>query len=223
MTCFGVTIFYDGEGRLGSWKQEAFANGRMTTMDNVYVNELIERLNSTEIRHGIDDRCCDYSAGIRLLVDVFTAHKKRKSQLFFIGNGGSSAIASHMTADYMKNGGMNTYSLYDNAVTTCMGNDYGYEYIFSRPMEFLIREGDLLVAISSSGNSANIINAIETARMKGADVITFTGFEANNKAKQLGDVNVYVPCRKYGIVEYINNLMLQQVVDLNMDRDGIRF
>ncbi len=90
-------------------------------------------------------------------------------------------------------------------------------------MEFLVREGDLLVAISSSGNSANIINAIETARMKGADVITFTGFEANNKAKQLGDVNVYVPCRKYGIVESIHNLMLQQVVDLIMDRDGIRF
>lgn len=147
---------------------------------------------------------------------------KRKSQLFFIGNGGSSAIASHMTADYMKNGGMNTYSLYDNAVTTCMGNDYGYEYIFSRPMEFLIREGDLLVAISSSGNSVNIINAIETARAKKASVITFTGFEAHNKAKQMGDVNVYVPCKKYGIVESIHNLMLQQVVDLIMDRDGIR-
>lgn len=192
-------------------------------MDNKYVNELIERLDGTEIWRGVEERCSGYSEGIRFLVDTFTVHKERKSQLFFIGNGGSSAIASHMTADYMKNGGMNTYSLYDNAVTTCMGNDYGYEYIFSRPMEFLVREGDLLVAISSSGNSANIINAIETARMKGADVITFTGFEANNKVKQLGDVNVYVPCRKYGIVESIHNLMLQQVVDLIMDRDGIRF
>lgn len=192
-------------------------------MDNKYVNELIERLDGTEIWRGVEERCSGYSEGIRFLVDTFTVHKERKSQLFFIGNGGSSAIASHMTADYMKNGGMNTYSLYDNAVTTCMGNDYGYEYIFSRPMAFLVREGDLLVAISSSGNSANIINAIETARMKGADVITFTGFEANNKAKQLGDVNVYVPCRKYGIVESIHNLMLQQVVDLIMDRDGIRF
>lgn len=141
---------------------------------------------------------------------------------FFIGNGGSSAIASHMTADFMKNGGMNTYSLYDNAVTTCMGNDYGYQYIFSRPMEFLLREGDLVVAISSSGNSANILNALETARMKGASIITFTGFEPNNRAKQTGDVNVYVPCRKYGIVESIHNLILQQVVDLIMERDGIR-
>lgn len=192
-------------------------------MDNKYVDELIERLSGTEIWRGVDEKCMDYNEGIRLLVDTFTAHKERKSQLFFIGNGGSSAIASHMTADYMKNGGMNTYSLYDNAVTTCMGNDYGYEYIFSRPMEFLIREGDLLVAISSSGNSSNIVNAIETARIKEASVITFTGFEESNKAKQMGDVNVYVPCKKYGIVESIHNLMLQQVVDLIMDRDGIKF
>lgn len=97
-------------------------------------------------------------------MDAFSGHKEKKSQLFFIGNGGSSAIASHMTADFMKNGGMNTYSLYDNAVTTCMGNDYGYEHIFSRPLEFLAREGDLLIAISSSGNSKNIINAIEVDR-----------------------------------------------------------
>lgn len=192
-------------------------------MNDKYINELTERLKNTEIWRGIDERCSDYSEGIRLLVDTFTVHKERESHLFFIGNGGSCAIASHMTADYMKNGGMNTYSLYDNAVTTCMGNDYGYEYIFSRPMEFLLREGDLLVAISSSGNSANIINAIETARAKGATVITLTGFEANNKAKQMGDLNVYVPCRKYGIVESIHNLILQQVVDLIMDRDGVKF
>lgn len=192
-------------------------------MHNKYINELIEKLTHTEIWNGTEVRCQDYDEGIKLLVDTFSVHKERKSQLFFIGNGGSSAIASHMTADFMKNGGMNTYSLYDNAVTTCMGNDYGYEYIFSRPMEFLVREGDLVAAISSSGNSANIINAIETARIKGASVITFTGFEPDNKAKQMGDVNVYVPCKKYGMVESIHNLMLQQVVDLIMERDGVRF
>lgn len=153
---------------------------------------------------------------------MFTLHKGKQKQLFFIGNGGSSAIASHMTADFMKNGGMKTYSLYDNAVTTCMGNDYGYEYIFSKPMEFLVGEGDLVVAISSSGNSNNIINAIETAQMKKATVITFTGFKSDNRARQMGDINVYVPCEKYGIVESIHNLILQQIVDLIMDRDGVK-
>ena len=192
-------------------------------LDNEYINKLIEKLNNTEIWDKTVNKYLEYDEGIGLLVDTFTKHKERKSQLFFIGNGGSSAIASHMTADYMKNGGMNTYSLYDNAVTTCMGNDYGYEYIFSRPLDFLMKKGDLLVDISSSGNSLNIIKAIEIAESKEGAVITFTGFESDNMIKQMGNVNVYVPCRKYGIVESIHNLMLQQIVDTIAERDGARF
>ena len=192
-------------------------------MDNSYISELNERLESTEIWDVKGHLCDNYNRAIQMLLDMFTRHKENGSQLFFIGNGGSSAIASHMTADFMKNGGMNTYSLYDQAVTTCMGNDYGYEYIFSRPLQFLIREDDLIVAISSSGNSKNIINAIQTAKYKKAEIITFTGFEPDNQVKQLGDMNVYVPCKKYGIVESIHNLILQQIVDMIMERDGVKF
>lgn len=192
-------------------------------MENQYIKELLEKIEHVEIWKDTSEKCKNFDEGIKLLLEVFTNHKRKKSQLFFVGNGGSSAIASHMTADFMKNGGMNTYSLYDNAVTTCMGNDYGYEYIFSRPMEFLVREGDLVVAISSSGNSQNIVNAIEIARIKKATVITLTGFQPQNRAKQMGDINVYVPCEKYGMVESIHNLILQQVVDLIMDRDGVKF
>lgn len=193
-------------------------------MENIYINELITMLEHTEIWINASQisKRRNYDEGFPLLVDIFTRHKEKNTQLFFMGNGGSSAIASHMTADFMKNGGMNTYSLYDNAVTTCMGNDYGYEYIFSKPMEFLVKKGDLVVAISSSGNSRNILNAIETADKKGAEIITFTGFEPDNMAKQMGSINVYVPSRKYGIVESIHNLILQQIVDMIMDRDGVK-
>ncbi len=189
---------------------------------NGYIGELLAGLEATEIWEK-EKRCVDYDAGIRLLVDRFTSHKEKASQVFFIGNGGSCAIASHMTADFMKNGGMNTYGLYDNAVTTCMGNDYGYEFIFSKPMEFLLREGDLVVAISSSGNSQNIVNAIEVARKKQAEVITLTGFKPDNRVKRMGSISIYVPCEKYGIVESIHNLILQQIVDLIMERDGVKF
>lgn len=191
-------------------------------MDNTYVKELFEKLCNTEVWRGVTQKCASYDDGVKLLVDMFTMHKEKQTWLFFIGNGGSSAIASHMTADYMKNGGMNTYSLYDNAVTTCMGNDYGYEAIFSRPMEFLVKEGDLVVAISSSGNSPNIIAAIKTAKEKGATVVTLTGFSPDNQAKLLGDINVYVPCEKYGIVESVHNIILQQIVDMIMERDGVK-
>lgn len=190
-------------------------------MKDQYINELMHTLEDTRIY--IDGgEAFDYETGMKVLVECFTKHKKADTQIFFIGNGGSSAIASHMTADFMKNGGMKTYSLYDNAVTTCMGNDYGYESVFSRPLEFLGQENDLLVAVSSSGNSQNIVNAINTANAKNMETITFTGFQNDNRSKQLGTINVYVPSEKYGIVESIHNLMLQQIVDLIMERDGVR-
>ena len=92
-----------------------------------YIENLIGYLNQTTLYDKNGNPYKDYEAAIKQLVDVFTEAKRAGKQVFFIGNGGSAAIASHMTADFMKNGGMKTYSLYDNSVTTCMGNDYGYE------------------------------------------------------------------------------------------------
>ena len=185
-----------------------------------YLNRLIQSLQSTQVydQNGIAFK--DYEESINKLVELFSEIKQKQKQVFFIGNGGSAAIASHMTADFMKNGGMKTYSLYDNSVTTCMGNDYGYEFIFSRPLEFLSNEGDLLVAISSSGNSKNIINAIQAAKNKGLQVVTFSGFGKDNCIIHTGVYNVHVPVSHYGMVESIHNLILQQIVDLILERDG---
>ena len=93
-------------------------------MDNIYIDELMDRLKKIEIweKNKIIDG--NYDKKIELLVNTFMSYKRNQSQIFFIGNGGSAAIASHMIADFMKNGGMNTRSLYDDAILTCMGNDY---------------------------------------------------------------------------------------------------
>lgn len=184
-----------------------------------YRDELFRNINNIEI---IFDNVNQYKYfnGFDKLIKEFIRHKEQEAHLFFIGNGGSSAIASHMTADFMKNGGMRTCSLYDSAMMTCMGNDYGYEEVFSKPLGYLLRQGDLLVAISSTGNSQNIINAINVAKKKEATVITFTGFKPDNKVKQLGNINVYVPCEKYGMVESIHNMILQQVVDEIVEKES---
>ena len=187
-----------------------------------YISDLITTLNNTFFKNSFGDENYDFNKGIKVLVDGFSAKKADGSKVFFIGNGGSAAIASHMTADFMKNGGINTYSLYDTAVTTCIGNDYGYDQVFARPLSFLASEGDLLVAISSSGKSQNIINAIKAARDKKADVYTFTGFDSDNPVRKLGDINVYVSCDRYGIVESIHNLILQEIVDIITERDGVQ-
>lgn len=184
-----------------------------------YTQNLFEALNNTKF--SVKGKNLSYTDGIDTLVETVTEIKRAGAEVYFIGNGGSAAIASHMTADYMKNGGMNTVSLYDNAVMTCMGNDYGYEYVFSKPLSFLSKSDDLLVAISSSGKSQNIINAIEIVRKNKGKIITFTGFDKDNPIRQMGDINVYVPCDKYGMVESIHNLILQQVVDEIMERDGV--
>jgi len=186
-----------------------------------YQKKLIEQMEHTQFTKGEETGFLSFEDGMQELVEIFSAVKTCKGQVFFIGNGGSSAIASHMTADFMKNGGMRTYSLYDNAVATCMGNDYGYEFIFSKPLSFLLEEGDLLIAISSSGNSQNIVNAVQEAGRHNAKTITFTGFEEDNKVRRLGDFNVYVPIGHYGMVESIHNLLLQQVVDVISERDGV--
>lgn len=159
-------------------------------------------------------KCENYTEMIEALVEQFEKVRDREGQVFFIGNGGSAAIASHMTADFMKNGGIRTYSLYDNAVLICMGNDYGYEFVFSKQLEFLMRKEDLLVVISSSGNSKNILNAMDVAEKKEARTLTFTGFRPDNMVRSRGDFNAYVPIEHYGIVESIHNLMLQQIVDM---------
>lgn len=185
-----------------------------------YIDRLAHYLGTTQLYDRKGNECQGYEELMQKLVDKFSDIKLAGKQVFFIGNGGSAAIASHMTADFMKNGGMRTYSLYDSSVTTCMGNDYGYEYIFSRPLEFLGTEGDLLVAVSSSGNSQNIVNAVQTALDKNMHVITFSGFKKENHIRSMGDYNLHVPLEHYGIVESIHNLILQQVVDSIWERDG---
>jgi len=124
--------------------------------------------------------------------------KQGEGQLMFIGNGGSAAIASHMATDFMNKGRFNTRCFNDLAALTCLSNDYGYENVFSMQIARANGLGDVLIAISSSGESKNICQAVEMAK---AGIITFTGFEETNRLRSLGHYNFYVPSKNYGIVE----------------------
>ena len=185
-----------------------------------YLDKMLELIHNTQC-FCKQTKLENWEEAFETLCAIFLKAKANRSHVFFVGNGGSAAIAAHMTADFMKNGGMHTVGVYDNALTTCMGNDYGYEYVFSKPLEFLANEDDLLVAIRSSGNSQNIVNAVKVAKEKNAKVITFTGFRSDNKIKQMGDFNLYVPIVHYGMVESIHNLFLQQIVDVLAGDDNV--
>jgi D-sedoheptulose 7-phosphate isomerase len=138
---------------------------------------------------------------------------ERDGCLFIIGNGGSAGMASHMAADACKNGHLRALALNDAALITATSNDLSYDQVFSLPLERLARKGDLLVTISSSGNSENIVRALETGRSIGLEAVTLSGRRADNRSRRLGDLNFYVPLARYGWAESAHQILLHYWFD----------
>lgn len=147
--------------------------------------------------------------------DFQIAHSllKGKKRIFFLGNGGSNSICSHMYEDYAKIAGYQTYTFSDGALITCFANDYGYENAMKEWLKIYMEEADVLVAISSSGNSPNILNAVNYANSIGASVITLSGFKPDNKLRTEGAVNFYIGESNYGIVECFHQVILHVLLD----------
>ncbi|HEY6160938.1 MAG TPA: SIS domain-containing protein [Bacteroidia bacterium] len=165
---------------------------------NLYKKVFNEYFSSEEFGHMLDR-----SVGL-------VAASKR---IFFIGNGGSNAICSHMMEDYAKIAGYPTFSFSDAALITCFANDYGYEQAIKEWLKIHFMPGDLLVAISSSGNSPNILNAADEFNSLGGKTITLSGFRADNKLRGKGEVNFHIPVENYGIVECYHQVILHLILD----------
>jgi D-sedoheptulose 7-phosphate isomerase len=142
----------------------------------------------------------------------FVACHKRGNQLILVGNGGSAAIASHMAVDFTKNGGIRARALNDAATLTCFANDFGYENVFARQLEAYARKGDIVVIISSSGRSPNVLRTAVTANKLGLDSVRLTGMDPDNALRRGGRLNLYVPCGDYGLVELTHMALLHSVV-----------
>ncbi|MFA6636245.1 MAG: SIS domain-containing protein [Candidatus Omnitrophota bacterium] len=141
-------------------------------------------------------------------------------KVIFIGNGGSASIASHMAVDFWKNGKIKAVSFNDPSQLTCLSNDNGYENVFSIPIGFFAEEGDVLVAISSSGASPSILNAADEAREKKCRVVTLSGFKEDNPLKEKGDVNIFVADMSYGIVETAHAMLCHYFLDSVIERQS---
>jgi D-sedoheptulose 7-phosphate isomerase len=135
------------------------------------------------------------------------------NKLIFVGNGGSAAIASHMATDYSKNGDVRAIALNDSSMLTCLGNDLGYDRVFAKQIELHARPDDLIVAISSSGRSANILNAVKGARAAKCAIVTLSGFSADNPLRRLGDINFYIDSVRYGFVEIGHLTICHAILD----------
>jgi D-sedoheptulose 7-phosphate isomerase len=151
-------------------------------------------------------------------VDMTLETHERGGCVYFVGNGGSAGMASHMATDACKGGHMRAHAFNDPTMLTAIGNDLGYDQVFSLPLERLGRAGDLVVSISSSGNSPNIVRALETARRLGLAAVTLSGRQPDNRSRALGDLNFYVPLARYGWVESAHLTVVHHWLDEYLSR-----
>jgi len=139
--------------------------------------------------------------------------------VILIGNGGSAAIASHVAVDLTKNARIRAVNFNEPDLITCFANDYGYAHWMAKAIEHYGNPGDVLIAISSSGQSKNIVNACRAARRRGvASIITCSGFSPDNPLRRLGDHNLWVDSRAYNVVELTHLFWLLALVDLLIGR-----
>jgi D-sedoheptulose 7-phosphate isomerase len=142
--------------------------------------------------------------------------------VYFVGNGGSAMIASHMAVDASKNGGLRAQAFNDPAYLTAISNDISFDEVFALPLARFGQAGDLLMTISSSGNSPNVVRAIETARGMGMHIVTLSGKSPDNRSRAMGDLNFYIPASRYGWVECAHQLVIHYWFDqyLNVYGNG---
>lgn len=157
------------------------------------------------------------SEDIEKIIDIFEAARKERRHIFFLGNGGSAVTAMHFANDLgalpLKRGGFKAISLVDNiAAITAISNDYGYRQSFVRQIERLFNAGDVVVAISASGNSENILNALEYANKNKGISIALVGFDGG-RARKIAKHCLWIKTHKgdYGPVEDIH-LMLDHLI-----------
>ena len=158
-----------------------------------YLSELLASLDTTAVQK---------------VTEAFLRARAEGRKIYFIGNGGSAATASHFANDFAigtrsAHKPFRAVSLTDNvAVMTCIGNDFGYDELFTKQLEVLLEPGDLLVAISASGNSPNLLKAVEFAKRRGNTCIGFVGFDGG-KLLEACQMNIHIKTAKgeYGPVE----------------------
>lgn len=180
-----------------------------------YLDEYTSLLYKIEVTDR-DGHPLSFAEGVERAITLMRECTTQGGKLMFIGNGGSAAIASHFALDYWHAGGMRAVAFNDGPQLTCLSNDHGYEQVFAMPIRMFADPGDVLVAISSSGKSANILEGVVAAKERECTIVTLSGFAVDNRLRRLGNINFYAPVRRYGYVELSHDAILHCILDLRV-------
>lgn len=151
--------------------------------------------------------------GLQHALSLLRDAQRRGSCVYLIGNGGSAAIVAHVQNDLVNKARVRAHVLHESSLLTCMSNDYGYDRAYAEMLERFLKPEDVLIAVSSSGRSSNILKAIEVAHALGAHTVTLSGFSPENPLRANGHVNVWLPSSDYGEVEVGHQLVLHYLSD----------
>lgn len=179
---------------------------------NVRVNNFAEIVAGT-ICTDARSFVIDLETSLAQIMEILYEVKANRQALYIVGNGGSAAVASHALVDFVNVAKINTHVLHESSLVTCLANDFGYENVYSKVLAEHLKPEDVLIAISSSGRSVNICNAVKTANNIGAKTITLSGFKADNPLRQLGGLNLWLDSSDYGFVEVGHQFILHNLAD----------
>lgn len=145
---------------------------------------------------------------------------KTGKKLIIAGNGGSAAMASHVAVDFTKAANIRAINFNEADLITCFANDYGYENWLTEGLRAYSDEGDLVILISSSGSSPNIINAANFCAKESLNLVTLSGFASDNPLRKKGDFNLWANSSEYNVVEMTHHLWLLSIIDYLIEIHG---
>ena len=162
----------------------------------------------SDLLSSIDTNLIDQS------VELIKKKIKTNNTTYIAGNGGSASIASHVSVDFIKVAKVKSSTFNNSNLITCFANDHGYENWVKEAIKAYCSKNDLIIIISSSGKSPNLVNAAKFCNENNYDLITFTGFDKNNDVSKLGKINFYVNSHEYNYVEMTHHIILVSIVDI---------
>ena len=178
-----------------------------------WLRKLAKLLEESTCRH--QGTSVSLDVGLKALLEIWSRQVAEDRSVFWIGNGGSAALVAHVSQDLVNKCGIRSLTFNDPALITCMSNDYGYDQVFKRPLLALAREQDVLMAVSSSGMSKNIVDAARAALEIGMDLVTFSAFSAENHLHKLqSTLSFHTPTETYGHAELTHEALIHATVDM---------
>ena len=180
---------------------------RTATSEHAWLTQHLERYRESIIQSDLAPR-------LMQLTGWFRNTQARGRKVIVAGNGGSAAIASHCAVDFTKTAGIRCINFNEADLITCFANDYGYDRWLQKALEHYADPGDLVILISSSGKSPNMLNAARYAVQNELPLATFTGFAQDNPLRALGRLNFWVDSGVYNIVEMTHHIWLLAICDL---------